>query len=201
LIDHGLGRWGEFLEAELTEVKLVVMHVLTSGSIAWPSSWIRGRTAEPTLYPTADAVREAVGAAWMHDLVFYWREVPSIQFVTAHGSIVVTDLWGDSRYRTLRGVKARTALEIDAPLMRAASRVEMLCSRGSTSPVLVTQLGKEKIDPLRPRVPLRAWSSFAVWDGQDGQACHWALEVNDYERSPVREVLRAFQAANSMSGS
>lgn len=197
--DHGLGRWGEFLEAELTGVQLAVTHALTIGSITTPSSWMRGRIAEPYFYLTADAVRAAVDAAWMPDLIFYWREIPSIQFMTAHGSVIVTDLWGASRYRTLRGAKARPALVVDAPLMRAASRVEMLCSKGSTSPVLVTKVGTQEVDPLKPRVPLRAWSSYAAWDGDAGDVCQWILEANAYDRAPIRAVIREFYAANPVA--
>lgn len=195
--DHGLGRWSKYLEAELTGLQLVTVHALTSGSINEPTSWIRGRAAEPTLHLTADTVCASVDAAWTPGFVFYWREIPSLRFTTEHGSVIVTDLWGDTQYRTLRGVKARSALVLDAPLIRAATRVEMLCSKGSTSPVLVTVAGTQRVELLRPRVPLRAWSSCAAGDDDVGFVCQWVAEENAYDRAGARAVIREFQLVNA----
>lgn len=196
MLDHGLGRWGAFLEAELTGLQLVTVHALTSGSIDVPSAWIRGRITEPTLYFNRDAVMAAVDAIWLPDLVFYWREIPSVCFQTAHGNVIVTDLWGDTHYRTLRGVKARPALRLDAPLIRAAERVEMLCHKGSRSPVLVTLAHHELVEPLLLRAPLRAWSSHAAADEEAGEVCAWIAEANDYGRADARAVMREFRAVN-----
>ena len=195
--DHGLGRWGQFLEAELIGLQLVTMHALTSGTIDMPSQWVRGRSAAPTLLLNADDVKTVVDATWLPDVVFAWREVPSIQFVTEHGSVIVTDLWGDTQYRSLCGVKARSALTLGAPLIRAATLVEQLCHKGSTSPVLVTLVGNERVDPLRQRVPLRAWSSYANPHEVKGEECAWLADENHYNRAGARAVLRNYLAANA----
>ena len=195
--DHGMGRWGKYLEAELIGLQLVRVHVLTSGPIEDPTSWVRGRIAEPTLYLTEEAATSAIYETWQPDRVFYWREVPSVRFITAHGSVVVTDLWGDTQYRTLRGVNARAALTLDAPLIRAATRVEMLSAKSRSSTVIVTVIGPECVEPLLPRGSLRAWSSYAIRLDAGGYECMWANEVNDYKRAGARSVLREFLTANS----
>jgi hypothetical protein len=195
--DYGLGRWGKYLEAELMGLQIVRVHVLTSGPIEDPTSWVQGRIADPTLYLTAEAVHTTIEGSWAPDWVFFWREVPSVRFITDHGSVVVTDLWGDTQYRTLRGVKARAALTFDAPLIRAAERVELLSAMSKTSPVIVTPIGPDCVEPLLPRGSLQAWSSYAAPDHEGGYTCLWAKEANDYNRAGARSVMREFLAANS----
>jgi len=118
--------WGRYLEDELVGVQMVIMNALTSGSIHLPTSSVRGRDAQPDLFATLEQAEAVVDSGWSPVIAFYIRQVPALRFDTLHGSVVVTDLWGETKYRPLRGVKARPALRIHAPLMAVAERVDAM---------------------------------------------------------------------------
>ena len=189
--------WGRYLEDELVGVEIVIMNALTSGSIYLPTSSVRGRDAHPDLFATYEQAEAVVDSAWSPDIAFYVRQVPALRFDTMHGSVVVTDLWGDTKYRALRGVKARPALRIHAPLMAVAERVDSMRALRDVRPsdVVVTAVGWGETEALRPRVALRASSSYALGDA-DGLRREWIPEPNAYDRAGLRAVVGEFLREN-----
>jgi len=189
--------WGRYLEDELVGVQAVIMNAVTSGSIHLPSSSVRGRAAQPDLFTTLEQVEAMIDSAWLPDIAFYIRQVPALRFDTLHGGVVVADLWGDTKYRALRGVKARPALRVHAPLMAVAERVDQMRAMRGVRPrdVVVTAVGWDEVDTLRPRVALRASSSYTRRDA-DGQRLEWTPEPNPYDRAGLRAVIAEFLREN-----
>ena len=189
--------WGRYLEDELVGVEMVIMNALTSGSIHLSTSSVRGRDAQPDLFATYEQAEAVVDSAWSPDIAFYVRQVPALRFDTMHGSVVVTDLWGETKYRALRGVKARPALRIHAPLMAVAERVHSMRALRDVRPsdVVVTAVGWGETEALRPRVTLHASSSYTAGDGV-GLRREWIPEPNAYDRAGLRAVVGEFLREN-----
>jgi len=190
--------WGRHLEDELAYIEVVVTYVLTHGPIDAPTAWVRGRLAPVRTFATREALDAFVSAAWFPEHVFYLRQVPGLRFDTGHGSVTVTDVWGETDYRTLRNKAAKQSLRVNSPLLHVAARVdELRVPRGDQlEPVIVVSLiGLQETEPLLPRARLQAWSSCTGWPS-DGPRCEWISEPNDISRSGATAVVKAFREVN-----
>lgn len=200
--DRAIETWGRHIEDELTWVEAVVTYAVTHGQIDSPTAWVRSRHAPLSVYTTRAAVDEFIDRSWFPEHVFFLRQVPSLRFDTVHGSVVVTDVWGDTGYRTLLGRHGRDVLRLNTPLLRVAQRVLALstATRKATEPRIETaRVGWQITEPLRPRMRLQAWSSVATWPDDSetyGPKCGWVPEEYRVDRAGANRVVKAFLEVN-----
>lgn len=190
---------GLILESELTGVEVIKCTVLTHGSIRDSTESIRGRTATPSLHITEESMIEEINSIMVinQDAVFAYREIAAIRFDSNHGSLLVADLWGETRYKPFTGVKGRTHLTDSTPLLRIARAAEAQAALTPNSQVLVTVIGLEQTTPLKPRDRLLAYSSYTVPEVGDFM---WAEDPNHYKATNARAVVKNFQEVrNGMS--
>ena len=197
-----LSAWGRHLEDELAGVASIVMTAVSVGSAEDPTAWVQGREAPLRLFRTSDEANAFIDATWDPARVCFVREVPALRFDTVHGSVTVTDVWGDTRYSVLRGARAQAALRIDTPLLQVARLVGSMQARRRTGelPVIVVEpIGWAETTLLPARTRLGAWSSYASWAGEIGESeveRSWAGEPNPLRAGVAVSIAGVFALAN-----
>lgn len=183
---------GLILESELTSVEAIKCLVLTYGSIRDSTESIRGRTATPSLHLTEEAMIEEINSIMdtNADAVFAYREIAALRFDSSHGSLLVADLWGETRYKPFTGVKGRAYLTDSTPLLKIAQAADAQAASMPNSQVLVTVIGLEQTTPLKPRERLLAFSSYTVPEEGDFM---WAEDPNQYKATNARAVKKNFE--------
>lgn len=195
---------GLVLESELTGVEVIKCAVLTHGSIRDSTESIRGRTAAPSIHLTEESMIEKINSVMNidDDAVFAYREIAALRFDSNHGSLLVADLWGETRYKPFTGVKGRTYLTGSTPLLKIAQAADAQAASMPNSQVLVNVIGLEPTTPLKPRERLLAFSSYTVPEEGDFM---WAEDPNQYKATNARAVMKNFEegqkgAAHEPSG-
>lgn len=200
--DSGAREWGRHLEDELALVEVIVAYVMSHGPIDAPTEWVRGRESPLRVFATRDSVDAFIASACFPEHVFYLRQVPALRFDTMHGAVMVTDVWGDTRFRALHGKHGRGSLRVDTPLVHVAQQIQKLRQPPNAVPqpvLVVTSIGWQDTELLLPRMRLRAWSSYAAWKDDAaylGPSCDWWQEPHSVERAGVTAVARAFRTMN-----
>lgn len=197
--------WGRHLEDELVWVEPVLTYVASHGPVDAPTDWIRGRESPIEVFSNRDHLYAFLEETWFPERVFYVRQVPALRFDTEHGSVVVTDIWGETGFGALRLKRSAGLLRIHAPLFPVAKTVAVLAGtpRGGVWPRFqVSRISFAPTEVLRPRVKLLAWSSYSSWPGGElasHPVCEWAVEPNSYQRRGVMAVGKAFLQVNDAS--
>lgn len=184
---------GLILESHLTSVEVILCRALTHGSISDSTESIRGRGAKPTIHFTEKSmVVEIDSVLDFHvDEVFAVREIPALRFDSDHGSLVIADLWGDTRYRPLTGAKGRSLLNHLTPLITIAEAAKQEASQTPHSQVVIAVIGAEETEVLKPRHRLVAYSSFRNPEVGDFR---WADDENNYKATDARAVKRNYRS-------
>lgn len=182
----GLQAWGRHLEDELTEARAVLVWTVTVGPVEAPTSWFQTPDAPIGVHESLDSAHGFANAVWTSDVSLWIREVPSLQLVTEHGSLVISDVWADTAYRPWASPAGRRALEPGAPLIRCADVLHdaVTSQRLRRSVFTVTSCTRVDSVPLGERRRLQQLRSFAVADG--GLA--WATEPLIYPRLFLRRI-------------
>lgn len=182
----GLQAWGRHLEDELVEARAVLVWTVTTGPVEALTSWFQTPDAPIGVHESPDSAHGYAQAVWTPNVSLWIREVPSLQLVTEHGSVVISDVWADTAYRPWASLAGRRALQPGAPLIRCADVLRDAVANQRSRRCVFTVTSCSPVDsvPLGERRRLQQHRSFAVEDG--GLA--WATEPLTYPRQFLRRI-------------
>lgn len=157
---------GQVFESHLTGLAVVTVYVMTHGNIRHSTESVRGREATPSIYFNQNTIDTQIQHVFNteFDPVFAVRMIPALRFDSQSGSLLVADLWVDTKYKPFTSAKARELLSPTTPLIAIANAARAQASETPGSQVTVSVIGNEPTQTLTKGARLTSLSSYSRKD-------------------------------------